>query len=248
MLIRVDGDSLSMPRATEEILFRDTYPELLRMRIETSWPNRRVCLYNRSRGGATIRTLLEDFRTDSFFFGKTGGDLLIIQAGVVDCAPRPVLPLLRRGIGLLPPRPKARAIRFLHDNRAAILRRGFGSRATRPRPFGIRYAEWLAQAREEFTWVYALNIAPTNPYIEERSPGFGASVAAYNALIDQACASAGPNVRVIDVHRAISREPDGVSRYINARDGHHITVAGHQLYCNLIMEHLPEDFHLADRE
>jgi GDSL-like lipase/acylhydrolase family protein len=242
-LIRLNGDSLSMPRAAERISYRQTYAELLCRRIEALGIRRRVVLYNRSRGGITIDAMLRDFREDSFFFGKRGGELLIIQAGVVDCAPRPLSRLMRKGVGMLPAGAKARAIRLLHDHRAALLKRGMVFRQTSPERFAEAYAAWIGQACEEFRWVYAINIAPTNLATEARSPGFGESVLRYNAIIADACRDARrPNVRVIDVHNAILHAPDGVNRHINDRDGHHLTAEGHRLYCDLVFSHIPSDF------
>jgi acyl-CoA thioesterase I len=245
-LLRVNGDSLGMPRASEHISYRQTYAEMLCRRIEAMGTFHRVVLYNRSRGGIAIDRLLEDFQADSFYFGDRGGDLLIIQVGVVDCAPRPVSGLMRKGIGMLPTAAKERAIRFLHDHRAALLRRGMVFRKTSPTTFAKAYAAWVRQATHEFKWVYAINIPPTNAHIEERSPGFGASVREYNSIILDVCRTArNPNVRVIDVHNKILNSPEGVSRYINDRDGHHITINGHQLYSELIFSHVLADFDLA---
>lgn len=245
-LIRVVGDSLSMPRATEGIAYRQTYAELVRERVQALNRYRSVDLYNRSRGGARIETLWEDFKIDSFAFGGNGGELLVIQSGVVDCAPRPVSRVIRKGIGLLPSGLKTRAIKFLHDNRAALLSKGFVFRETPPQKFAELYATWIAQACAEFKWVYAINVAPTNDLIEGRSPGFGASVRQYNSIIAQVCGASGKsNVRVIDVHQAVLQSAGGVSRYINAKDGHHLTAEGHRLYCDLIFSQMPRDFGLA---
>lgn len=245
-LIRVAGDSLSMPRISEQIPYQQTYAELLRRRIEVLGLHRSVNLYNRSRGGATVGKLLEDFKCDSFAFGNPGGDLFIIQSGIVDCAPRPISRVLRRGVGMLPGRAKTRAIRFLHDHRAALLKHGKVFRETPPEKFEKIYASWLGQACGEFRWVYAVNIAPTNPYIEERSPGFGASVRQYNSIISSVCqAEPKRNVRLINVHDEIMNAPNGVSQFINRRDGHHITREGHQLYADLIFTNLLADFALV---
>jgi acyl-CoA thioesterase I len=242
VLIRIYGDSLGMPRSSERIGYLDTFGERLREQIEQGAPSSRVSVYNRSRGGAPISTLFEDFKTDSFFFGTPGGTVLIIQAGVVDCAPRPLSRFLRRGVALLPPSPQARVIGFLHDHRAAILRKGIAWRATSPRDFAAVYSEWLQVACRTFEWVYAVNIAPTNPAIETRSPGFGDSVVYYNSIIERACRTVGAdNVRLVDVHTAILESDDGVRRYINVNDGHHITTEGHRLYTELLTNMLRED-------
>jgi hypothetical protein len=241
-LIRLYGDSLSMPRSTEGIHYLETFAERFRAQIEDTTPGCRVSIYNRSRGGVAISTLLEDFRKDSFFFGMPGGSVMILQAGIVDCAPRPLPPLIRRGVAMLPPRAKSRVIEFLHEHRAGILRRGFGWRATSLRTFADVYSEWLSVACRTFELVYAVNIAPTNAATEARSPGFGRSVIQYNSLIKRACQTAeSNNVRLIDVHAAILGDERGINKFINANDGHHITAAGHRLYADLLVATLRRD-------
>jgi lysophospholipase L1-like esterase len=241
VLVRVYGDSLGMPRATAGIDYRDTYAERLKEEIEKRTPGRRVSMYNRSRGGAAISTLFADFKTDSFFFGQHGGTLLILQAGVVDCAPRPISPFLRRGVGMLPTAPRQRVVKLLHDHRASILRKGIAWRETKPRVFATAYAEWLSVATAAFEWVYVMNIAPTIPAIEKRSPGFGDSVTYYNGIIEQVVRANGAgNVRLVDVHSAIQRD-NGASRFINQQDGHHITADGHKLYADLVAATLARD-------
>lgn len=118
-----------------------------------------VGLYNRSMPGATIVDLYSKWKLDSTYFGA--GDVLIIQSGIVDCAPRPLGPRARNLVGKLPGLIKAKAIQFLHEHRAAILRKGLYSRRTSPARYRRTLERWLRQALENSHRIYVIKIAPT---------------------------------------------------------------------------------------
>ena len=235
ILICVYGDSLSMPRYSEGLPFFQTYPELVRDVYGRAHPDAIVHLYNRSRGGTAIVTLFEDYLTDTSYFGPGVGDLLIIQCGICDCAPRPIPDWLRRGIGRLPEPLRSPIVRFLHKNRSKILGAGFVWRLTEPTVFAATYHRWLSQAVQDFKRVCAINIAPTTAAMNEHSAGLAHSIEHYNHLIAEAVRSVNAsNVSLIDAHRAITSAPCGIAKYINSADGHHITADGHALYGRLI--------------
>jgi lysophospholipase L1-like esterase len=239
-LIRVYGDSLALPRSADAIGYRETFPELVRQAWEAADPRQLVHLYNRSRRGATIASLLTDCWMDAEAFGSAGGDLCLLQCGVCDCGPRPVPRWLRNRIDRLPGRVKRRIIRFLHDHRARILRAGLAWRDTPPEEFRRLYQEFLAGVVKEFRRVVAINIAPTTEAMDRHSPGLAASIERYNGLIREAVAAVGgENLRLADVYGAITGTPGGIERHVNASDGHHITAEGHRLYARLILEAAP---------
>lgn len=233
ILIRVYGDSLSLPRFEDGIPFHETYPEIVcrELAVRLSRP---VHLYNRSMGGASIQQLMTAWENDSRYFGDVD-EVLIIQLGIVDCAPRPLGPRLRAAVGMLPTRLRRPIIRFLHNNRARILRSGLGSRFTPPRVFKQVYQNWLKRVSNTHRGVtFVINIAPTIPTIEAHSPGLTASIELYNAMIsDIVLQMNSPCVRLVDVHRHIQDRK--IEEYIHAIDGHHITYRGHQLYAELIL-------------
>jgi acyl-CoA thioesterase I len=234
LLVCVYGDSLSLPRFDEGVPFFRTYPELLREEWERLRPPLSVHIYNRSRSAAIIPDLFADYSTDMSYFGG-GGDILIIQCGICDCAPRPIPDWLRRIIGHLPAPARLRIIRVLHENRARILEAGSVWRRTSPIVFASLYRRWLSRASREFRRVYAINIAPTTTAMEEHSPTLEQSIEQYNDLIADAVRFVGAaNVHLIDVSDAIRETPGGIMSYVNPHDGHHITPEGHALYGSLI--------------
>lgn len=233
LLLRIYGDSLGMPRSFKGISYRDTYPELLKAALtQDGWE---VDLYNRSKGGVSIDELCTAARDDRKYFGDACA-IVILQCGIVDCAPRPASARMRIWIGRLPWRIQKSVIAFLHNKRARILKAGFCWRITEPSRFTEKYTELLRGASGESEQIIAVGIAPTTPEMEKHSPGLSQSIAQYNQLIHSAVQTACAGVQYVDVHRAILMHHEGVTRFIDAADGHHITAEGHRLYSALLLD------------
>jgi hypothetical protein len=237
LLVRVYGDSLSLPRASGGIGHRQTYAEMLVENIRAQYPSIALSCYNRSGGGMTIASLHERYLHDCSYFGTPQHQVLILQCGIVDCAPRPIPAFLRKLIGKLPGRVRAPITGLLHYARPWLLKAGLSWRLTSPRVFAAMLARWLAHAACQSERVYVVNIAPTIPSIAAHSPGFEQSIVAYNAHIAAAVAAApSDTVVLIDVHEAIARRGN-VATWISPSDGHHITGEGNLLYSELILQH-----------
>lgn len=233
MLVRIYGDSLGLPRPSESVSCGETYGEQFKSQLERA--GNRVALYNRSVGGASLRDLRRAWERDKPYFAASC-EVLVIQCGVVDCAPRPVDRTTRGIVSRLPPVARQPIVDFLHRKRAAILSYGFLFRITEPAAFESLYGRWLAEAAALATVVFALNIAPTRPQTESHSPGFARSIEMYNEIISRSVQRVSRNVFAVDVYSAIKSEPGGTDRYISA-DGHHISPAGHRLYADLLFSH-----------
>jgi hypothetical protein len=234
LLIRVYGDSLSMPRHSCGVSYFATYPELLRDEMEIRVPLARVALYNRSSGGASISALHHRYLSDSAYFSDEDEPVLVVQCGVVDCAPRPIPTWIRRLIARLPVPLKWITVKLLHHARPFMLKSGLSFRITQLPVFESTLATWLEHAKAHFSQIFVVNIAPTVSAVEVHSPGFEASIAQYNAAIERVVGGMqGGRVVLIDVYGAISGTGK-VTSYVNALDGHHITTDGHKLYAALI--------------
>jgi hypothetical protein len=235
-LVRVYGDSLSMPRQSEGVKYFQTYPELLLAAWKHQVPESEIALYNRSYSDANAVRLLETYRSDAFYFGRPGGDIAILQCGIVDCAPRPIPPKVRSIVSRLPASIRDRFASFIHNNRAAMLRSGLIWRVTPPRLFLKTLTATLNLAAPDFSRVYVINIAPTTPATEARSPGLSESIRNYNSLIEEVVhAVAARNIHIIDVHKLISSEPSHIESLISPVDGHHISAIAHRLYADAIL-------------
>lgn len=233
VIVRLYGDSLGLPRATDGVKSADTYFELLLEDIRNRSADRVILGYNRSRGGVRVDELYELLTSDSSYFEQDATTIILIQCGIVDCAPRVIPRWLRALIGVSPAPIRSRIIRFLHDNRRRLLSLGPSWRETPPRRFQRVFASLLRAASDSSAAVVVLNIAPTVPAVEQHSPGLSRAIETYNGMIADSVRVAGPKVRLVDVHQRISQETSGLQRYINERDGHHITRDGHNLYREL---------------
>ena len=237
LLVRVYGDSLSLPRVSEGVAAGATYPELFCRELRRRRPERDVILFNRARGAGTVTTLVADYLRDAGYFGNPGADRLVIQCGICDCAPRPLPPAMRGLVARLPGRLRQGVVGLLHEHRPRLVSFGPVWRETRPSSFHRTYAYWLGLAVRECVRVYAVNIAPVTDSLEAHSPGLRASIALYNRLIGEAVDALGSKSLVLlDAHAAISARPRGIEACINANDGHHLTAEGHRLYSELVLE------------
>jgi hypothetical protein len=244
-IIRVYGDSLGMPRATRGISVEMTYAEIVRRWIADTSLYEHVHLYNRSQGGTFIEPLFKEFIMDSTYFGNAHPSILIIQCGVVDCAPRPIPLWLRNLIAKLPGRVVVRIKKFLHNNRAKMLNMGLSWRYTPPRSFYSNYVMWLKKAAQNFTRVYLCSILPPSEQIGCHSPGFLLNVIRYNELIKKAVRSVNAeNIFLIDVFDRVKKDSAGIEKYVLAEDGHHLSVDGHKLYADMIIEN--EKFYIKE--
>jgi acyl-CoA thioesterase I len=238
LLIRIYGDSLSMPRAEDGIGYLETYPELILRSLLQSVPDVRVHLYNRSIPGGNVCKLYDEYHRDTAYFGGNENDIVVIQVGICDCAPRPLPPRARRWVDRSPAFLKNRIIRFLHKRRPGLLKRGLWWREVEPEVFTDVYRTWLTRSVKESTDVYVINIAPTTVNIEAHSPGLKRSIEMYNAQIREVTDSLrAPNLHLIDVYTEFSEEADRGSPCINPKDGHHLTLRGHEVYSLLILQH-----------
>lgn len=230
LVLRVHGDSLGLPRFHDGVSVHQTYAELFAEVLRgRGWD---VRLYNRSIGGGSIRDIGDQLASDTTYFGDREAGVLVLQSGIVDCAPRPIPHSVRTVIEHAPAPVRTRVVRFLHDHRAHILGAGIVFRRTPPAQFERRFASTLEAAKRSARAVFVMNIAPTTPEMDAHSPGLSASIERYNELIARVASGAGTEVVHIDVHRAITDR--SIEECVNPHDGHHITPAGHALYAELL--------------
>lgn len=235
LLVRIYGDSLSLPRTQDQVPPSTVYSESVREFLVRRYPDKNVSVFNRSVGGATIGELFANYKKDNGYFGE-GPTLIVIQSGVVDCAPRPVPLVVRKLIGKLPGPLKKRVIKWLHDNRARLLNKGILFRLTDPEAYRKTLVEWIKLAQDKSLAILVVNIAPTNDATEDHSPRFKESILLYNQIIkDSVTKSGSKQVQVIDVFSEI--ESGGVDSLILA-DGHHLTVAAHKIYSEKVCKSL----------
>jgi hypothetical protein len=203
MKILILPDSLSLPRSTPEICHHtDKWPERLRKL------GHEVCLS--AIGGATIKTLFKQ----TFYFGNTGYfDLVIIQSGIVDCAP----PFARqREVKLLKATPVLG--KTLHNALNTNFIRGIRDITyTIPNTF----KEFVDKFDASYTCpVWYIPVLPASPAYEQRLPGVSKNIERFNQLL--------PAERIIDIKELTSN--DLMSNF------HHLYSKGNQVITNAIIQ------------
>lgn len=233
MIVQYYADSLGLSRpgiVTLEQRYIYLFEQWLRENYKED-----IFFINRARRGSTIDKCYEIFREDEEYI-TWPKDILIIHEGVCDCAPRPISQSLRRFISKLPPFLKVRIIGFLHRRRASLLKKGFVHYLISKNDYERILTEWLLHAVKNFKRIYLFNIAPTNDQIEAHSPGFSASIEAYNQIIKKVIRSiADPNIILIDVYSVI-KDQTSIDDVITKEDGHHLTALAHRLYANELID------------
>jgi lysophospholipase L1-like esterase len=233
-LIRVYGDSLSLPRPGDGLQPEQTYGELLRQALQSRAQGAPVSLFNRSRGGYGAGDLHKLYQQDVAYFGRAMDGLTVLQCGVVDCAPRPVPPNTRDHISRLPTLLRWPIAKILHQLRPFLLRSGFSWRATSEEQFEQSMRAWLQALDREKAPTYVVNITPALPGVDRHSPGLLDSIRAYNEILAR-CVGAS-SARLVDAHAAMASSPQGLDKLLTAADGYHLTAAAHRLVADLVLE------------
>ena len=205
MRILLFTDSLSLPRSTPEHCTHDkTWPELLRKK------GHEVCLS--AIGGATIKTIFNQtfyFQDDDYF------DMVIIQSGIVDCAPRFArkwevklyknIPLIGKSI-----------IKRLNTKSIRKIR---NLTYTSPKEFQYYLNKFSTAFKCPTIFI---EILPALSSYEAQLPGIAENINKYNALIGQY-----PNIAMKNI------PPEAVMS-----DYHHLNAIGHQFVCEQIIKRI----------
>ncbi len=197
-------DSLGFPRAEPEfVAYEQSYVALLR----DAFPQ--CDIVHQGRGGATIRDL---FNHSAYYHGTMKPDLVLIQSGIVDCAPRTLtlveqqvvtrLPLLSRPLGALVKRYSRQ------------LRRLRGITYT-PLP---QFEHFIERFEAQFPNACWIGILPASPGYEAQVEGITRNVERYNDVLRHR--------RWIDT---TAFTPDDIMS-----DFHHLNVRGHRRMADAI--------------
>ena len=192
-------DSLAMPREEPELtLYEDTYPYLLRKKYE---------VFQFSKGGG----LMKEFVEQTFYYNQFRPDIVILQIGIVDCAPRAFS--------------KFEEEVFNSNRLFCFLRRKLSQTGLTKRIRNIRRISWTSkddfsrgciflQGKFSHSKVFALSIVPSTTEYEEKVPGISKKISEYNDILKSVFKS-----NYIDLSEIPS---DGIMS-----DHHHLTAKGH---------------------
>ena len=211
MKIQIFSDSLALPREIpQKVFYEQTYPAKL---------SEKHVVAQYSKGGGTIKDLLDQ----TFYYKMFCPDVVIIQSGIVDCAPRPFTLFEEHFFKL----------NFFTKACKAVLKR-----LTKNWLRNVRKVAWTSpkdfrlycnQFIETYpnTPVYAIGILPARKEYETLAKGITKRIQQYNTILKE---TFGKNY--IDT----SDMPDeGIMS-----DHHHLTVVGHQYIYDKITQHLTE--------
>ncbi|MBC3936348.1 hypothetical protein H8K47_13330 [Undibacterium sp. CY7W] len=162
-------DSLAFPRREPEVVtYEQTWVALLKRRFPD------VDFVHCGRGGATIGDL---FKHSAYYHGTIKPALVLVQSGIVDCAPRALSVIEQQVLQRLPI--VGSLILALVRRNAAMLRRWRKMSYT-----SLASYEASVQAFEHlFANVHWVGILPVDAEYESRVQGIGAAVDRYNAVL-----------------------------------------------------------------
>jgi lysophospholipase L1-like esterase len=224
------ADSLALPRIKEgEVLrWEETWPYRLERLLVAKGIDAEVI-----NSGLRSRTS-EMLELDELRFKHP--TVIVIQIGVVDCAPR-IFSQREKLLLNLPVVPKP--LRDLIIGRRSRRRKEITGRDplasvyTRPEQYAKNVASLFREV-ETFGWpitMLALAVLSNPEAMEKKSPGHSANVSLYNALLERACTEAGV--------RYLSREeliPDPRAQDVFSKDGYHLAVEGSRIVAESVAQ------------
>jgi lysophospholipase L1-like esterase len=238
-LILVYGDSMCMPNLADQVGVEDSYPELLAEHQNSRGLMSRV--YSRAEGGRTINDHWALYLKDRIHFSASPDDLLVIHAGMVDCAPRPLPQKWRRRLERQPAFIRRPIVSFIKNNRPFLLKRGFVFHKTDPAAFKKRMEEWLDHASKLYAHIAVVGISPIGQVPEDLSPGWRDNVILYNQIMAEAVARHARGAYFVPLYEALAKSEEKFNECITARDGYHLLKAGHRVIRDLIVSFLESD-------
>jgi len=226
--IALYGDSLAMPRKAI-VKYNERYIYLVQEWIQKKVSPEYIELKDRAKGSVTILDMIEQYEHDSGYY-EFPGDILILQSGVVDCAPRPVAQETREKISRMPAFIKKIVVKYLHRNRSKILQKGNAHVRVEKELFFNSVKQFLQRAQKDYKRIYVINVCPTNKKTEEHSPGFTNNINEYNTLIKKAIKETdSPTISLVDINKYINDRFEKIDDYILKEDGHHLTPLGNKI-------------------
>lgn len=211
MRILVLTDSLGLPRdKPERTLFHETWPQLLANDF---------IIHQCSLGGGTIDEISRQVEYQKHF----NPDIVILQAGIVDCAPRALkkleIQLLSR-LGYL-----GKKMLKIIKNKSSFLRRVRNITYTKERQFE-NYLIKLKKRDFSHIEVYGLSIIDASDIYKEKIPGIQNKIDIYNNILMKTFGKHYVSLSSIPVEGIMS-------------DGHHLNEIGHNFIYETILKQIP---------
>jgi acyl-CoA thioesterase I len=222
--IVIIGDSLCMPRPMED----GDGP----VRLEQTWPRRlqrqlldrdaEVVAYGQRE--RTTRDLANDLQTCVTF---NDPEIVVLQIGVVDAAPRIISWRERRVLRFVPLQVREQFIDRRKSNRQSLIASDPLAKVyVPPDEFVGHLKTFVAAVHRDHPScrLFALPIVADVPFMERKSPGYGGNVSLYNRLIGS----------VAGLHMI----PLTMTNDDLMPDGYHLNVAGNAAVATAVAQHL----------
>lgn len=162
-------DSLAFPRREPEVVsYEQTWVALLKRRFPG------IDFVHCGRGGATIEDL---FKHSAYYHGTMKPALVLVQSGIVDCAPRALSVIEQQVLQRLPI--IGSMLLALVRKNAALLRRWRGMSYTSL----ASYEAWVQAFEHLYANVQWIGILPADAEYESRVQGIAAAVERYNGVL-----------------------------------------------------------------
>lgn len=202
--ILIITDSLAFPRSEPQLVcYEQTWVALLK----------RACpqadIIHHGRGGATLRELCAH---SQYFFRTVSPDLVIMQSGIVDCAPRAMSQIERMVVSRLP-----RFFGRIIQNNATSLRRIRKIQYGPAEQFD-HYVETIETAFRKVLW---LGVAPVHRDWESSVPGITQAIQCHNEILQKRSFLSLSDLSEVDI----------------MEDHHHLTVKGHAKVAKRLLAH-----------
>lgn len=231
LILRIYGDSRCKPSYKRETPIQDVWEEQLKNLIESK--GTKVYLYDKSFGGKNIEYLYDVLCNDRTYWGDAKG-IVIIFIGIVDCAPRPIHPILRSIISKLNKNIRIKIVDFIHNHRTQMLKIKYYQN-TKIKPFKKLYSKMIKRTIEN-NEVFCVGIGPLSQELKERAWGIQKEIKKYNKTI-ASLTQKYENCHYVDLPTLLSQkmeENNNNDDEIFVGDGHHFTPLGHK-YISEIM-------------
>lgn len=219
--IVVAGDSLGLPRLTQTIIsYKDIWPLLLESKLRNK--NINCVVLNHSERSRTLPKFLKNFQDIVTIWEP---DILIIQIGIVDCAPRLFSEKENRFLnsGFIHWRIARAIINFASKHRRQIIKIRPWVRYTPLKKFKNSLEELGNILSKTNYKTIILPIMPSFPSHTYRSPGYNESVEKYNNEWKFFCEKY--SHIFINLEEIID---DYKLEELLLEDGHHLSKLGHK--------------------
>lgn len=226
------GDSLACPRPWIGLGHDDTYAALIQRAL-----GNKAHVINLAHGERNTRHYASEAFTKTYI-ERSNTDTLIIQLGIVDCAPR-LMTLAERGIGFLCKKTRTTNAIFMK----------YIAFKSRHRLFFTKYFPNVAVKLDEFErninniisayinlgkarHIVLINIAYPGLHLTNRSFNVLNIIETYNDILQRAASAAPDRVQILDLF-SITRDDQSL---ITPEDGHHITATAHEIIAKLLID------------